>query len=194
MRTIVKPKWSPWWKHPSGLPWWLSGRESACQCKRHGFNSWSGEIPHAVEQLIVHNYEPVLWSPGLKLLSLRTTNHVLCDKRNHRKEKPEHCSEDPDKNKYIKMKRGALRRWSARRGSHGHPRPRLRWSWLIEPASGLIVALIPFLSSVQAASRGTTSTSVFYGLCDLWNKVWYPTIKCLCRMREMTTWNNPLRH
>ena len=22
----------------SGLPWWLSGKESACQCRRHGFN------------------------------------------------------------------------------------------------------------------------------------------------------------
>ena len=21
-----------------GLPWWLSGKESACQCRRHGFN------------------------------------------------------------------------------------------------------------------------------------------------------------
>ena len=21
-----------------GFPWWLSGKESACQCRRHGFN------------------------------------------------------------------------------------------------------------------------------------------------------------
>ena len=21
-----------------GLPWWLSGKESACQCRRHGFD------------------------------------------------------------------------------------------------------------------------------------------------------------
>ena len=21
-----------------GLPWWLSGKESACQCRKHGFN------------------------------------------------------------------------------------------------------------------------------------------------------------
>ena len=27
------------------LPWWLSGKESACQCRRHGFNPWGGKIP-----------------------------------------------------------------------------------------------------------------------------------------------------
>ena len=26
-----------------GLPWWLSGKASACQCRRHGFNPWSGK-------------------------------------------------------------------------------------------------------------------------------------------------------
>ena len=49
-----------------GLPWWLSGKESACQCRIHRFNPWSGKIPHAVEQLspcsmpTCHNYR----SPG----------------------------------------------------------------------------------------------------------------------------------
>ena len=28
-----------------GLPWWLSGKESACQCRKHRFDSWVGEIP-----------------------------------------------------------------------------------------------------------------------------------------------------
>ena len=31
-----------------GLPWWLSGKESACQCrrcKRCGFSPWVGKIP-----------------------------------------------------------------------------------------------------------------------------------------------------
>ena len=27
------------------LPWWLSGKASACQCRRHGFHPWSGRIP-----------------------------------------------------------------------------------------------------------------------------------------------------
>ena len=34
-----------------GLPWWGSGWESACQCRGHGFEPWSGKIPHAAEQL-----------------------------------------------------------------------------------------------------------------------------------------------
>ncbi|KAJ8780365.1 hypothetical protein J1605_011629 [Eschrichtius robustus] len=28
-----------------------SGWESACQCRGHGFEPWSGKIPHATEQL-----------------------------------------------------------------------------------------------------------------------------------------------
>ena len=35
----------------AGLPWWRSGWESACQCRGHGFEPWSGKIPHAAEQL-----------------------------------------------------------------------------------------------------------------------------------------------
>ena len=27
-----------------GLPWWLSGKEFAYQCRRHGFNPWSKKI------------------------------------------------------------------------------------------------------------------------------------------------------
>ena len=28
-----------------GLPGWLSGKESACQCRRHGFDPWVRKIP-----------------------------------------------------------------------------------------------------------------------------------------------------
>ena len=28
-----------------GLPWWLSNKESNCQCRRRGFNPWVGKIP-----------------------------------------------------------------------------------------------------------------------------------------------------
>ena len=34
-----------------GLPWWLSGEESACQCGRHGCYPWCGKIPYATGQL-----------------------------------------------------------------------------------------------------------------------------------------------
>ena len=38
-------------KYGYGLPWWCSGWESACHCRGHGFDPWSGKIPHAAEQL-----------------------------------------------------------------------------------------------------------------------------------------------
>ena len=28
-----------------GLPWWLRGKESTCQCRRHRFDPWVGKIP-----------------------------------------------------------------------------------------------------------------------------------------------------
>ena len=34
---------------PTGLPWWHSGWESACQCRGHGLEPWSGRILHAAE-------------------------------------------------------------------------------------------------------------------------------------------------
>ena len=34
-----------------GLPWWLSGEESAYQFRKHGFNPWSGKVSHASGQL-----------------------------------------------------------------------------------------------------------------------------------------------
>jgi len=33
-----------------GLPWWLSGKESTCQCRRHGFDPWVGKIPQRRKQ------------------------------------------------------------------------------------------------------------------------------------------------
>ena len=34
----------------SGLHWWLSGKESSGQCRKYGFDPWSGKIPPAVEE------------------------------------------------------------------------------------------------------------------------------------------------
>ena len=49
-----------------GLPWWLSSKESACQCRRHGFNPWFRKIPYAVEQpsLSATTVQPELQSLG----------------------------------------------------------------------------------------------------------------------------------
>ena len=48
-----------------GLPWWLSGKEFTCQCKRYRFHPWAGKIPHATEQpsLCATTVSPVL-EPG----------------------------------------------------------------------------------------------------------------------------------
>ena len=39
-----------------GLPWWLSAKESTCQCKRHSFDPWVGKI------LAVGNGNPLQYS------------------------------------------------------------------------------------------------------------------------------------
>ena len=54
-----------------GLSWWLSGKEFPCQCRRHGFDSWSGRIPHASEQLSLCSRAP---EPQL----LKPTRHRTC--------------------------------------------------------------------------------------------------------------------
>ena len=52
-----------------GLPLWLSGKMSVCQCKGPWLNPWSRKIPHVAQQL----------SPGAT-----TTEPMLCSRRSHR--------------------------------------------------------------------------------------------------------------
>ena len=49
----------------AGLPWWLSGKESTCQCRRYECNPRPGKSPHASEHLSPYHTttEPVFWSP-----------------------------------------------------------------------------------------------------------------------------------
>ena len=67
-----------------GLPWWRSGWESACQCRGHGFEPWSGRIPHAVEQL-------GLWATTTEPARLEP---VLHNKRGRDSERPAHHDEE----------------------------------------------------------------------------------------------------
>ena len=55
-----------------GLPWWLTGKVSTCQCRRHGFNPWSRMTPHAMGQprLVNHNY----WACALEPASYNYWN------------------------------------------------------------------------------------------------------------------------
>ena len=71
-------------KHIWGLPWWHSGWESACQCRGHGFEPWSGRIPHATEQL-------GLWATATEPARLEP---VLLNKRGRDGERPAHCDEE----------------------------------------------------------------------------------------------------
>ena len=75
-----------------GLPWWLAGKESSCQCRRHGFNSWSMKIPHATEPLSLcsSTIRPALETGSHNYRSPRTTEPVLCYKRSRHNEKPAH--------------------------------------------------------------------------------------------------------
>ena len=60
----ILAQWQTFRRFPTGLPWWLCCKKSACQCRRQAFDPWSGKIPHTVEQLSLWstNTEPVLWS------------------------------------------------------------------------------------------------------------------------------------
>ena len=67
-----------------GLPWWRSGWESACQCRGHGFEPWSGGIPHAAEQL----------SPCATTTEPARLEPVLRNKRSRDGERPAHRDEE----------------------------------------------------------------------------------------------------
>jgi len=72
-------------KKKSGLSWWLSGKESASQCRRHRFDPWSGKIPHAETKPVHQNY----WACALEPRSHNFWKptcpraRVLCSKRSH---------------------------------------------------------------------------------------------------------------
>ena len=67
-----------------GLPWWRSGWESACQCRGHGFEPWSGKIPYAAEQL----------GPWATITEPAHLEPVLCSKRGRDSEGPAHHDEE----------------------------------------------------------------------------------------------------
>ena len=63
-----------------GLPRWLSGKESACQCKRHGFDSWVGKSPWRRKW----QHTPVLEEPGgLQFLGSQRVRHDYTHAHTH---------------------------------------------------------------------------------------------------------------
>ena len=87
---------SPWGWYPqdgisaliridtTGLPWWRSGWESACRCRGHGFEPWSGKIPHAAERL----------GPWATIAEPSCLEPVLRNKRGRDSERPAHRDEE----------------------------------------------------------------------------------------------------
>ena len=100
-----------------GLSWWLSGKKSACQCRRHGFDPWSRKVQHAVKQLSLHisTIEPLHWSPRAasaepthrNCRSPNTLEHVHFSKEpslaSAREKSWQHGRPSTDKNKQIKI-------------------------------------------------------------------------------------------
>ena len=102
--TQFWPKHEKSIKRFSRLPWWLSGEEFTCQCRRHEFDLWSGKIPHAREHLnpCTTTLDPELESLGATATkpmrcsywSLHTAEPALHKKSSHCSEKPAHRSEE----------------------------------------------------------------------------------------------------
>ena len=91
--------WTHTWRRRNsraGLPWWLSGKESTCQCRGCGFNPWPGKIPQATEQLspCATITEPVvLSSPGAATAEATCTlEPVIHKERSRQNEKSMHHS------------------------------------------------------------------------------------------------------
>ena len=57
----------------TAFPWWLSGKESTCQCRRHGFDPCSGKMPHASEQLSPRATAPEARAPWCPHSTTRDT-------------------------------------------------------------------------------------------------------------------------
>ena len=71
-------------ERPRGLPWWCSGWESACQCRGHGFEPWSGRIPRAAERL----------GPWATIAEPARLEPVLRNGRGRDSERPAHRDEE----------------------------------------------------------------------------------------------------
>ena len=89
-REVSSPKSTGLWvrqliqKIVLGLPWWRSGWESACRCRGHGFEPWSGKIPHATGQL----------GPWATITEPACLEPVLRNRRGRDSERPAHRDEE----------------------------------------------------------------------------------------------------
>lgn len=86
---LKKKKKKAWgWR---SLAWWLSGAETICRCRRHGFDPWTRRTPCDPELLSPRAtiIEPVALEPGChNYWGPRTLELTLCSKRRHHGEGP----------------------------------------------------------------------------------------------------------
>ena len=52
LRIVVYNK-NCWLNYQMGLPWWLSGKESACQYRKCRFNPWVEKVPWRTKWLLI---------------------------------------------------------------------------------------------------------------------------------------------
>ena len=63
-----------------GLPWWLSGKEPACQCRRRGLDPWTEKIPLATRISVLACKIPWTEEFGrLQAMGLQETQIQLSD-------------------------------------------------------------------------------------------------------------------
>ena len=61
-----------------GFPWWLSDKDSTCQCRRHGFDTWVRKIPWRRKWQPTSAMHQAQWSPERPLpppVSLASQSH-----------------------------------------------------------------------------------------------------------------------
>ena len=58
--SVVRPLWWTfrWRSEDQGLPWWLRGKETSCQCRRYGFDPWVRKIPWSRKQQLTSVFLP----------------------------------------------------------------------------------------------------------------------------------------
>ena len=70
------------------VPWWSSGWESSSKCRLHGFDPWSGKIPHANRQLSLSATTTVAFASRTCVLQQKVAP------THHNQREPVHSSED----------------------------------------------------------------------------------------------------
>ena len=77
--------------------WWSSGWESSSTRRLHGFDPWSGKIPHATEQpswyaITTEPLSPIHWGCVLQVFKPTCPRACAPQQENHHNEKPTHSN------------------------------------------------------------------------------------------------------